>query len=298
MNTTKNALRKPATQRLPCAGGDVPSTRQHPGYRWAGWNVIADYTGDGSWTVGARTMSYTPGLAQAQGANPTTAAYQYSMADHLGSVRQITAQDKSALAHYAYTPYGETDFAAGLAMTHGYTGHRWDAETGLYFAPFRYYAPQDARWMKRDPIGFLDGMNLYGYVLMSPVMYRDLYGLLTSAECDAWYRDAQDTDNARFFWETGHTLARGVFVGLAVTAVTAFATPFVLPVLAEQVGITAATAGVIAGTSSTMRSVGGGGEKVLLLPAARAKDLPRRERFYMHCLEKAREDEARQRWMD
>ncbi len=178
VNTTKNALRKPAAQRLPCAGGDVASTRQHPGHRWAGWNVIADYTGDGSWTVGARTMSYTPGLAQAQGANPTTAAYQYSMADHLGSVRQITAQDKSALAHYAYTPYGETDFAAGLSMTHGFTGHRWDAETGLYFAPFRYYAPQNARWMKRDPIGLFGGLNFYLYVSSRPTCLYDPLGLV------------------------------------------------------------------------------------------------------------------------
>ena len=146
-------------------------------YRWAGWNVIADYTGDGSWTVGARTMSYTPGLAQAPGANPTTAAYQYYIADHLGSVRQITAQDKSVLAQYAYTPYGETDFAAGLAMTHGFTGHRWDAETGLYFAPFRYYAPQNARWMKRDPLGLVDGVNMYAYVGNRPASRIDSLGL-------------------------------------------------------------------------------------------------------------------------
>ncbi len=58
----------------------------------------------------------------------------------------------------------------------GFTGHRWDAETGMYFAPFRYYAPQNARWMKRDPAGFVDGVNVYAYVKNRPTYTVDPMG--------------------------------------------------------------------------------------------------------------------------
>jgi RHS repeat-associated protein len=67
--------------------------------------------------------------------------------------------------------------SAGLPLTVGYTGHRWDPAIGQYFAPFRYYNPQTARWNMRDPLGMLAGLNTYAYVAASPVNYTDSLGL-------------------------------------------------------------------------------------------------------------------------
>ena len=147
-------------------------------FRWLGWEESGEYTGTpGSYTIGAMQTGYVPGLATFAGSNPTTAEWRYHLTDHLGSVRQLTAQNKAALARYDYAPYGELMRSSGLPLTVGYTGHRWDPAIGQYFAPFRYYNPQTARWNMRDPLGFLDGLNMYAYVAGNPVNEYDPLGL-------------------------------------------------------------------------------------------------------------------------
>jgi RHS repeat-associated protein len=48
----------------------------------------------------------------------------------------------------------------------------------LYFAPYRYYNPQLARWMSRDPLGMVDGPNVYAYVRGNAVNNVDPLGLI------------------------------------------------------------------------------------------------------------------------
>jgi len=59
-----------------------------------------------------------------------------------------------------------------------YTGKQCEPETGLYFFPYRYYAPTTARWAWRDPLGMVDGPNVYGYVNQSPLIRSDGLGLV------------------------------------------------------------------------------------------------------------------------
>jgi RHS repeat-associated protein len=47
----------------------------------------------------------------------------------------------------------------------------------LYFAPYRFYNPQLARWMSRDPLGMVDGPNVYAYVVGNPLSRIDPLGL-------------------------------------------------------------------------------------------------------------------------
>ncbi len=42
-------------------------------------------------------------------------------------------------------------------------GYRFDAETGLYHVLSRWYHVPRARWVGRDPEGYVDGMSLYAY---------------------------------------------------------------------------------------------------------------------------------------
>jgi RHS repeat-associated protein len=54
-----------------------------------------------------------------------------------------------------------------------------DGETGAYTVRFRHYDPTPgvARWLERDPAGYVDGPSLYGYLGRSPVDGMDPPGL-------------------------------------------------------------------------------------------------------------------------
>ena len=145
-------------------------------YRWAGWSVLSEYdtTGASGWEVPAAAARVdVAGLAE-RGAG---AAYAYRLHDHLGSVRGLLGASKAPLARYAYAPYGELNHGAGRPLRRGFTGHHWDAESGMYYAPFRYHMPGAGRWLSRDPLGFVDGPNVYGYVGGKPVRFADPLGL-------------------------------------------------------------------------------------------------------------------------
>jgi uncharacterized protein RhaS with RHS repeats len=43
-----------------------------------------------------------------------------------------------------------------------------------------YYSPQAGRFLQRDPIGYVDGMNLYEYVRSTPCMSIDPEGVYAS----------------------------------------------------------------------------------------------------------------------
>jgi RHS repeat-associated protein len=122
-------------------------------------------------------------VAHVDGANPATGAYNYYTHDHLGSTRALYNATKSLVATYAYTPYGQDYASPGTTgTTHRFTGHDWNPQSGLYFAPHRFYNPQLARWMSRDPLGMVDGPNVYAYVLGNPVSHFDPMGLKCEAE--------------------------------------------------------------------------------------------------------------------
>jgi RHS repeat-associated protein len=126
-------------------------------YRWSGMSVVSEYAGaTGSSTIiGTRERSYVGGLAQVEGANPSTGTYQYMTHDHLGSVRGLYDGSKGALGAYDYLPYGTPQTVSGLPLNKGFTGHQWDPELNQYFAPYRYYNPGMSRWLKHEPLGLL-----------------------------------------------------------------------------------------------------------------------------------------------
>ena len=152
-------------------------------FRWSGWEETGEYAGvPNTWTVGAKQTGYVPGLAAYAGADPATADWRFNLNDHLGSPRQMLGQNKAAKARFDFSPYGELMRSAGLPLTVGYTGHRWDPAIGQYFAPFRYYNPQTARWNMRDPLGLAAGLNVYGYVGGNPITGVDPLGLIKECE--------------------------------------------------------------------------------------------------------------------
>jgi RHS repeat-associated protein len=59
----------------------------------------------------------------------------------------------------------------------GFAGMQYHAASGLYLTMFRVYDPQTGRWLSKDPIEEMGGVNLYAYVGGDPVNWIDPLGL-------------------------------------------------------------------------------------------------------------------------
>ncbi len=68
--------------------------------------------------------------------------------------------------------------ASAYGNSYGFTGRRWDAETGLWYYRNRMYHASIGRFLQRDPAGYVDGVNLYAYVINSPLSFVDPSGTM------------------------------------------------------------------------------------------------------------------------
>jgi RHS repeat-associated protein len=107
---------------------------------------------------------------------------RYQLNNHLGSSSLELDPNAIVISHEEFYPYGNTSFQAmnadirSAAKRYRYTGKERDDENGLYYHGARYYAACLGRWCSTDPMGFVDGLNLYKYAKNSPVLYSDPNG--------------------------------------------------------------------------------------------------------------------------
>jgi RHS repeat-associated protein len=98
------------------------------------------------------------------------------LTDALASVIAQANEDQSIANFYEYSPYGESRAVGpdeGNSLQ--YTGRENDG-TGLYYYRARYFDPIAKRFISEDPIGWLGGLNIYGYVYGSPLAGTDPNG--------------------------------------------------------------------------------------------------------------------------
>jgi RHS repeat-associated protein len=147
--------------------------------RWdAGWHPINLEDANGNL---ATTFVHDPAreaagsvLAAHVGSNPESGGtWAYLSQDHLGSTRHVRGQDRASLGTYEFTPYGDPYITTGMDLPQKFTGHWQIPQAGVYYAPYRIYAPGFARWLTRDPLGMVDAPNVYEYVRGNPVLFTD-----------------------------------------------------------------------------------------------------------------------------
>ncbi|MGK7892455.1 MAG: RHS repeat domain-containing protein, partial [Xenococcus sp. (in: cyanobacteria)] len=115
-----------------------------------------------------------------------TRKVRYQLDNHLGSVSLEVDNDAQIISYEEYFPYGGTAFIAGSdrrevkLKEYRYSGKERDDATGLYYYGARYYAPWLGRWLKPDPAGTVDGLNLYGFVQGNPTTKVDEKGKSTA----------------------------------------------------------------------------------------------------------------------
>jgi RHS repeat-associated protein len=114
-----------------------------------------------------------------------TPRWRYQLTNHLDSVAIELDENSGVLSYEEYHPYGSTAFhtarggAEVSAKRYRYTGKERDDETGLYYHGARYYAAWLGRWTAADPLGLVDGLNLYRYSRDNPINFSDPGGTQT-----------------------------------------------------------------------------------------------------------------------
>ena len=158
---------------------------------YEGTNVIQDRQQDGT-----LTREYVSGIGSklamidhTDNGNKPAGEIEvlYYLHDILGSVVALINAGGSVVERYYYNPYGETNITdstgiterseSAFGNTYMWTGKQYDSENDLYHFPARSYSPSLGRWLQRDPLGYVDGLNLYEYVRSSPMNFVDPLGL-------------------------------------------------------------------------------------------------------------------------
>ena len=102
----------------------------------------------------------------------------YYQQDQLGSTRLLTDQGGGVVATFTYDPYGNLASHTGSADTPlRWAGQYQDSSTGFYYLRARYYDPQTAQFITRDPLARFTQAP-YGYAGSNPLNLSDLTGRL------------------------------------------------------------------------------------------------------------------------
>jgi len=102
----------------------------------------------------------------------------YYLTDALGSVTALADKNGAVVQTYSYSVFGEIINQTGtLQNSFTYTGREWDSEVGLYYYRARFYDARVGRFLSEDPLGMVDGTNVYCYVANLPNLFVDPMGL-------------------------------------------------------------------------------------------------------------------------
>ena len=108
----------------------------------------------------------------------------WTLCDHLGSVRDVVNSSGTVLNHFEYNAFGKLINATSnlYVPTFLYTAKLFDNQTNLQWNINRWYDANVGRWISEDPIGFNAGdRNLYRYVGNNSLRLVDYFGYATSA---------------------------------------------------------------------------------------------------------------------
>lgn len=138
------------------------------------------------------TVHYWPQDDQQQEVDQAdTRKLRWQLNNHLGSAAMEVNTNAQLISYEEYFPYGGTAMIVGRnerevkRKEYRYSGKERDDSTGLYYYGARYYAPWMCRWLKPDPAGTVDGLNLYAFVGGNPIKFVDHTGLSKRSAAEA-----------------------------------------------------------------------------------------------------------------
>jgi RHS repeat-associated protein len=119
----------------------------------------------------------------------------YPLYDANGNVTAYLDATGAAAASFEYDAFGNTisePVAEGPHLPYRFSTKYLDDETGLYYYGYRFYTPEQGRWVSRDPIEESLEYNVYGMVGNGVVDNIDRLGLISvrflSRKKNNWYQ--------------------------------------------------------------------------------------------------------------
>jgi RHS repeat-associated protein len=126
---------------------------------------------------GARSQVDRP-IAVVNAVSTATPATWYVSVDHLNRPIKMTDAVKTSVWDAVWQPWGGVHSITGTASLDARLPGQWfQAETGLHYNWHRQYDPTVGRYTQPDPLGFVDGPSVYGYVGGLPQQSADFDGL-------------------------------------------------------------------------------------------------------------------------
>jgi RHS repeat-associated protein len=162
-------------------------------FLYDGWNLIVTFTLSDlktfelskTYTWGldlSQTLQGAGGVGGLLGVEEISGAHQgvYAFAfDVNGNVSEVYDDTGAVAAHYEYSPFGEIIRSSGSYADSNpfrFSTKYLDAETELYYYGYRHYDPATGRWLNRDPLEELGGLNLYGFNTNDALNRLDAHG--------------------------------------------------------------------------------------------------------------------------
>lgn len=219
-------------------------------YIWAGDHLISEIA-ESSGRFERRDYIFMPGTNTPLAVQVNGQVYYYHN-DHLGTPQRITDASGRVVWSARYTAYGMARIETNTVKNHlRFPGQYYDEETGLHYNRYRYYSPLLGRYLSRDPLTYIAGLNFYIYAGNNPVNVADPMGVWS------W----SGIGKALL------TTAAAVAVGALVVA----AAPAVLGAGAVAAAVTAVAAGAAAGAAGAGVNAALNGASLLCVLGSMAK---------------------------
>jgi RHS repeat-associated protein len=188
-----DALNRRVRKVVDSEGQDPDETR----YYYSAWQVVQERDGDGeilAHYLYGRYIDEPLAMLRDTGGSSAFEEYFYLQDEQYNVVALVDEATGAVVERYDYSDYGhmtvigtngqpvlDVNSNAITASPYGnpylFTGRRLDPETGLYYYRHRYYDPVAGRFTTSDPLGYVDGFNLYEYVRGNPSSGNDPLGL-------------------------------------------------------------------------------------------------------------------------
>jgi len=176
-------------------------------YLWMGEVLIGELIYIDKTQVVEKEYLYKPGTYIPLLVKINNKVYFYHT-DHLGTPWRLIDMRGKIVWEANYCPFGQAYIKISEVTNNlRFPGQYWDEETKLHYNRFRYYSPEFGRYISKDPIGYLAGLNNYIYVGNNPVNIIDPTGL---------------------WWKAISSIA----LGIAAAAIVVMSAPVSLPLLA------------------------------------------------------------------